>query len=307
MGRDVPLGGASAAAGNLPLSGRRWDLWAGPVLLWASFPCAAQPTVVLYRCGPRFLLLFRRPLWDLYQNSQTLTHAACCPTGTSIAKTYGGPMGYGRRAQARTVPRMSQCLRSLVLAPLAPLRCGAFSVSCAVASHSASPLYGNLSPASAGLFHAGPPRSAQPTARLGVGVVGLLTFLPPGETANPVGKQDCDPNLAPLPGGAFSASSPARCAISCGIVSMGLPLSQAASPLYGNLSPASTGLFLWSGCAMLERACRPTSSESPTTSLMDVAGLASPPSPSVECPAPVAGLLFGAPLRRVQPMMRLRR
>jgi hypothetical protein len=54
-----------------------------------------------------------------YQNSQTPT---CCvrPTGTSIAKTYGGPMGYRRRAQARTVPRMSQCLRSLVLEHDAP-------------------------------------------------------------------------------------------------------------------------------------------------------------------------------------------
>jgi hypothetical protein len=30
------------------------------------------------------------------------------------AKTYGGPMGYGRLARARTVPRMSQRLRSLV-------------------------------------------------------------------------------------------------------------------------------------------------------------------------------------------------
>ncbi len=42
---------------------------------------------------------------------------SCCvgPTGTSIAKTCSGSMGYRRRAQARTVPRMSQCLRSLVL------------------------------------------------------------------------------------------------------------------------------------------------------------------------------------------------
>ena len=54
-------------------------------------------------------------LGELYQNSQTLTHAACRPTGTSIPKTYGSPMGYRGRAQARTVPRMSQCLRSLVL------------------------------------------------------------------------------------------------------------------------------------------------------------------------------------------------
>ena len=30
-----------------------------------------------------------------------------CMLPHSIAKTYGGPMGYGRRAQARTVPRMS--------------------------------------------------------------------------------------------------------------------------------------------------------------------------------------------------------
>ena len=50
-------------------------------------------------------------------------------------------------------------------------------------SQAASPLYGNLSPASAGLFHAGPPRSAQPTARLGVGVVGLLRT---GEIGKPV-------------------------------------------------------------------------------------------------------------------------
>jgi hypothetical protein len=38
----------------------------------------------------------------------------CQPAGTSIAKRYGGPTGYRHRAQARTVPRMSQCLRSLV-------------------------------------------------------------------------------------------------------------------------------------------------------------------------------------------------
>jgi hypothetical protein len=50
--------------------------------------------------------------------------------------------------------------------------CGMVSVGLPL-SQAASPLYGNLSPASAGLFHAGPPRSAQPTALLGVGVVGL--------------------------------------------------------------------------------------------------------------------------------------
>jgi hypothetical protein len=31
-------------------------------------------------------------------------------------------------------------------------------------------------------------------------------------------------DLAPLPGGVFSASSPARCASDCGIVSVGLPM-----------------------------------------------------------------------------------
>ena len=51
----------------------------------------------------------------LDQNSKTLTHATCAATGTSIAKMYGGPMGYGRLARARTVAQMSQCLRSLVL------------------------------------------------------------------------------------------------------------------------------------------------------------------------------------------------
>jgi hypothetical protein len=52
--------------------------------------------------------------WNNTKTRRTLTHAACAATGTSIAKTYGGPMGYRRRPQARTVPRMSQCLRSLV-------------------------------------------------------------------------------------------------------------------------------------------------------------------------------------------------
>ena len=51
-----------------------------------------------------------------------------------------------------------------------------------------------------------PLRCVQPTGRLGVGMVGLLTFLPPGETASPMD------DLAPLPGGAFSCGSSARCA-----------------------------------------------------------------------------------------------
>jgi hypothetical protein len=37
----------------------------------------------------------------LYQNSQTLTHAAGVFTRTSIAKTYRRPMGYWRRARRR--------------------------------------------------------------------------------------------------------------------------------------------------------------------------------------------------------------
>jgi hypothetical protein len=36
-------------------------------------------------------------------------------SGTSIAKTYGGPMRYGHSAQAPTLAKMSQALRSLVL------------------------------------------------------------------------------------------------------------------------------------------------------------------------------------------------
>ena len=59
-----------------------------------------------------------------------------------------------------------------------------------------------LSPASAGLFHAGPPRSAQPTERLGVGVVGLLCF--GGIVRALYGKTQRWTHLAPLPcGGAF--------------------------------------------------------------------------------------------------------
>jgi hypothetical protein len=41
-------------------------------------------------------------------------------------------------------------------------------------------------PAAGGAFLCGPRRSAQPMMRRRVGVVGLLTFLPPGETASPI-------------------------------------------------------------------------------------------------------------------------
>jgi hypothetical protein len=43
----------------------------------------------------------------VHQNSQTLTHAGVRPTGRSIAKTYGDPMGYWRLAQAQTMAPMS--------------------------------------------------------------------------------------------------------------------------------------------------------------------------------------------------------
>ena len=36
-----------------------------------------------------------------HQNSQTVTHAASVLSGTAIAETYGGPMGYARLAASR--------------------------------------------------------------------------------------------------------------------------------------------------------------------------------------------------------------
>jgi hypothetical protein len=66
-------------------------------------------------CGPTPTTYTCWLTGTLYQNSKTLTHATYAATGTSIAKTYGSPVGYGRLARARTVVQMSQCLRSLVL------------------------------------------------------------------------------------------------------------------------------------------------------------------------------------------------
>jgi hypothetical protein len=40
------------------------------------------------------LRLLSQRLQRLYQNSQTLTSCCVPPIGTSIEKTYGGPMGY---------------------------------------------------------------------------------------------------------------------------------------------------------------------------------------------------------------------
>jgi hypothetical protein len=63
-----------------------------------------------------------------------------------------------------------------------------------------------LAPLRRGFFHAGPPRSAQPTARLGVGVVGLLRT---GEISKPVYGNTYDPpSPAPLAGLLFGRPSP---------------------------------------------------------------------------------------------------
>jgi hypothetical protein len=51
----------------------------------------------------------------LYQNSQTLTHAACALPKHPIAETLGSTMGYRRLAHTRTMAPMSQPLRRLVL------------------------------------------------------------------------------------------------------------------------------------------------------------------------------------------------
>jgi hypothetical protein len=107
------------------------------------------------------------------------------------------------------VGRVSSSFFSAALIDLAPLPGGAFSaISLALCNHlsyciggfagrrnSASPP--RLSPAAAGLFPAGPPRSAQPTARLGVEVVGLLRF---GGTVRALyGKTQRWTHLAPSP------------------------------------------------------------------------------------------------------------
>ena len=61
-----------------------------------------------------------------------------------------------------------------------------------------------LSPAAAGLFRAGPPRSAQPTEWLGVGVVGLRF----GEIGKPVMATNMT-HLAPSPWRGFCLAAPA--------------------------------------------------------------------------------------------------
>jgi len=54
-----------------------------------------------------------------YQNSKTLTHdATYAAAGTSIAKTYGGPMGYGRSLDSRFISTRAR----LVTARLSPIQ-----------------------------------------------------------------------------------------------------------------------------------------------------------------------------------------
>ena len=106
------------------------------------------------------------------------------------------------------------------LAPLSPLLAGLcahtlcnrlwYGVCGFAVVASGKPLHGGLRPASAGLFHAGPPRSAQPTARLGVGVVGLpdQRLRPFSLTRSRVGVRLASPVMDPptqprWPGGAF--------------------------------------------------------------------------------------------------------
>ena len=83
-------------------------------------------------------------------------------------------------------------------------RCGLLSLH---SRQPATPL-GNSAPLWRGFFVRASSCAVQPTLRPGVVKVGLLTFLPPGETASPRKHEDLRTNLAPLPGGAFL-----RCAL----------------------------------------------------------------------------------------------
>src|SRR5262245_23186027 len=66
------------------------------------------------------------PVWDSSGESRIIPKLAdpdspCVnSSGTSIAKTYGGPMTYGQSARAPTLAKMSQAFRSLVLHADAP-------------------------------------------------------------------------------------------------------------------------------------------------------------------------------------------
>jgi hypothetical protein len=86
-------------------------------------------------------------------------------------------------------------------------RCGLLSLH---SRQPATPL-GNSAPLWRGFFVRASSCAVQPTLRPGVVKVGLLTFLPPGETASPRKHEDLRTNLAPPLGGAFVwAPSPLR-------------------------------------------------------------------------------------------------
>ena len=114
------------------------------------------------------------------------------PSRVVLQPDVGHGLFQGRREpNARNVTRIS------------PLRC---ATDCVVLSrwvcrysHRQALDETRLSPAAAGLFRAGPPRSAQPTEWLGVGVVGLRVL---EKSASPFGNKD-DPPSPVSPGGAF--------------------------------------------------------------------------------------------------------
>ena len=119
------------------------------------------------------------------------------PSRVVLQPDVGHGLFQGRREpNARNVTRIS------------PLRC---ATDCVVLSrwvcrysHRQALDETRLSPAAAGLFRAGPPRSAQPTERLGVGVVGLRF----GEIGKPVMATNMT-HLAPSPWRGFCLATPA--------------------------------------------------------------------------------------------------
>ena len=85
-----------------------WDVMPDAERMMTSVPLGHQYELILAGYFKRTLLEQGMSVADrlhtlegLYQNSQTLTHAACALSGTSIAETYGGPMGYARLAARR--------------------------------------------------------------------------------------------------------------------------------------------------------------------------------------------------------------
>ena len=120
------------------------------------------------------------------------------PSRVVLQPDVGHGLFQGRREpNARNVTRIS------------PLRC---ATDCVVLSrwvcrysHRQALDETRLSPAAAGLFRAGPPRSAQPTERLGVGVVGLRF----GEIGKPVMATNMT-HLAPSPWRGFCLAAARR-------------------------------------------------------------------------------------------------